>query len=290
MRSDLLITSALAVGVIARQQLFQRQPKIVYETQVVIRTVVVTITQDYVAPSSTSCAMSYTAVPIATPTPHPKPAPSSSTLVIHTTLTASPVSTTTQAPVSKPRSTTEHQPSGTGQAYLSAGPEYQAAVLLHHNAARANHNAIPLSWDSNCEYNARIAANRCDFKHFIPSGAGQGQNLFVVSGKAFNATAGISESWYRGELPAMIPWFGKSNLPHEVFEKVGHLTQMVWKGTTKVGCVSLDCGSAMTVNGQKSTMNKYTVCNYAPAGNIGGQYAINVAAPISSTNLVGRAD
>jgi hypothetical protein len=39
----------------------------------------------------------------------------------------------------------------------------------------------------------------------------------------------------------MKPWFGKNNLPHEVFEQVGHLTQLVWKETTKVGCVSLDC-------------------------------------------------
>ncbi|RMZ67267.1 scp-like extracellular [Pyrenophora seminiperda CCB06] len=290
MRYLLLVTSALAVGVIARPQLLRRQAKIVYETEVVIRTVVVTITQDYVAPS-TSCAMSHTVVSVATPTPRPKPVRSSSTLVIHTTTAVSSMAATTmRTPTPKPSTTTRYLPSGTGQAYLSAGPEYQAAVLFHHNAARAKHNAAPLSWDSSCESNARIAASKCEFKHFIPRGAGQGQNIFVVSGSAFNVTAGISESWYRGELLPMMPWFGKSDLPHDVFEEVGHLTQMVWKGTTKVGCVSLDCGSAMTVNGQKSTMNKFTVCNYAPAGNFGGQYAINVAAPISSTNLVGWAD
>ncbi|KAE8834586.1 hypothetical protein P3342_009815 [Pyrenophora teres f. teres] len=290
MRSSLLITSALAVDVIARPQLFGRQPKIVYKTEVVIQTVIVTITQGHVAPSSTSCATSRTAVPMTTLTPRPKPVPSSSTLVIQTTPAASPVSTTSRTPAPKPSTTTRNAPSGTSQAYLSAGPEYQAAVLYHHNAARANHNAAPLSWDSSCESNARIAASRCAFEHYIPSGAGQGQNLFVVSGNAFNVTAGISESWYRGELTPMMPWFGKSDLPHDVFEEVGHLTQMVWKGTTKVGCVSLDCGNAMTVNGQKSTMNKFTVCNYAPAGNVGGQYAVNVVAPISSTNLIGWAD
>ncbi|EDU46620.1 SCP-like extracellular protein [Pyrenophora tritici-repentis] len=290
MRSSLLITSALALGVIARPQLFGRQPKIVYKTEVVIQTVIVTITQDYVAPSSTSCATSRTAVPITTLIPRPKPVPSSSILVIHTTPAVSPVSTTSRTPAPKPSTTTRNAPSGTSQAYLSAGPDYQAAVLFHHNAARANHNAAPLSWDSSCESNARIAASRCEFKHYIPSGAGQGQNLFVVSGNAFNVTAGISESWYRGELNPMMPWFGKNDLPHDVFEEVGHLTQMVWKGTTKVGCVSLDCGNAMTVNGQKSTMNKFTVCNYAPAGNVGGQYAANVVAPISSTNLIGWAD
>ena len=290
MHSSLLIIFALAAVVIARPQPFPKQAKIVYKTEVVIQTVIVTITQGYVAPSSTSCATSHAAGPVVILTTQPKSVRSSSTLEVHTTPAASSVSTTIRTPAPKPSTTTGRSPSGTGQAYLSAGPEYQAAVLFHHNAARANHNAAPLSWDSSCESNARVAASRCDFKHFIPSGAGQGQNLFVVSGKAFNVTAGISESWYRGELPPMMPWFRKSNLPHNVFEEVGHLTQMVWKGTTKVGCVSLDCGNAMTVNGQKSTMNKFTVCNYAPAGNVGGQYAINVAAPISSTDLVSWAD
>ena len=49
-------------------------------------------------------------------------------------------------------------------------------------------------------------------------------------------------------------------------------------------------GTAMIVNGQGSTMNKYTVCNYAPAGNFGGKYAANVEPPVPSAKLVGWAD
>lgn len=180
--------------------------------------------------------------------------------------------------------------SGPDQAYLSAGPEYQAAMLYHHNAARANHEAKPLTWDAECEANARIAAKKCLFEHYIPKGADQGQNLFTVSGDAFNATAGVTTSWYQGELVPMMPWFGKPDVPDEVFHSVGHLTQLVWKSTTKVGCVSLDCGDTMIVGGSTSSMNKYTVCNYAPAGNMGGEYAMNVAAPISSTDLGGWAN
>ncbi|KAH8701207.1 CAP domain-containing protein [Phaeosphaeriaceae sp. PMI808] len=194
------------------------------------------------------------------------------------------------ASVAQPSPASPNRPTGTGQAILSSGADYQAAVLYHHNAARANHGASPLTWDTACETNARIAAERCTFEHYIPQGAGQGQNLFTVSGKAFNVTAGITESWYKGELDPMMPYFGQNSIPDSVFHSVGHLTQLVWKGTTKVGCVSIDCGDQMKINGQKSSLNKYTVCNYSPAGNVGGGYANNVAAPISTTNLGGWAN
>ncbi|USP80743.1 scp-like extracellular protein [Curvularia clavata] len=183
-----------------------------------------------------------------------------------------------------------HHVPGHNQAYLYHGPSYQASVLYHHNAIRANHNATPLSWDTKCEANARLAARRCDFRHFIPPNAGQGQNLFIISGTAFNVTAGITEFWYHGELPAMMPWFGRADLPHNVFEQVGHLTQLVWRGTKKVGCVSVNCGKAMRVNGRRSDMNKYTVCNYAPAGNVEGGYAKNVRPPVSDAEWVDWAD
>lgn len=88
----------------------------------------------------------------------------------------------------------------------------------------------------------------------------------------------------------MMPWFGQPDVPDDVFHNVGHLTQLVWKDTTRVGCVSINCGNFMMVGGQVSSMNKYTVCNYAPAGNVGGDFARNVAAPISFANTGGWAD
>lgn len=183
------------------------------------------------------------------------------------------------APAAPAAPAAEGHISGALQAYLSVGSEYQQAILYHHNTARANHGADPLVWDDAVAKTAAKAANTCKFEHYIPAGAGQGQNLFTVSGSAFNVTAGITESWYKGELPAMQPYFGQKDIPDDIFHNVGHLTQMVWKGTTKVGCVSIDCGSRMVVGGTTSTLNKYTVCNYAPAGNVAGQYAFNVGSP-----------
>lgn len=200
-------------------------------------------------------------------------------------------SSTAPAPSASPPSGNVDHISGVSQAYLSSGADYQAAVLYHHNAARANHGAQPLTWDTACEANARIAAERCTFAHYVPTGANQGQNLFTVSGDAFNVTAGITESWYKSELPPMMPYFGDADLPDEIFHQVGHLTQLVWKATTGVGCVSIDCGDNMVVGSDTSSpLNKYTVCNYAPAGNVAGRYAINVQAPISLTDLGSWAD
>lgn len=177
--------------------------------------------------------------------------------------------------------------SGPSQADLTvaSGDEYRNAILYHHNAARANHGAGPLTWDTACETNAKIAAETCNFAHYVPDGAGQGQNLFTVSGNVFNVTAGITESWYKSEFPPMEGHYGEASLDDNTFHQVGHLTQVLWKATTGVGCYSLDCGDNMKVNGASSRLNKYTVCNYAPQGNIGTLYADNVGSPISTTNL-----
>lgn len=226
--------------------------------------------------------------PTPTPSPKPQPEPEPSSIYVPPTSSLEPSSTyvppsSSATPAPKPTAI-QHTP-GADQAYLSAGPDYQAAMLYHHNAARANHDAEPLVWDADCEATALLAAQTCTFEHYIPKGVSQGQNLFAVSGDVFNATAGVTESWYKGELELMEPYWGKSDIPDDVFHSVGHLTQMLWKGTTKVGCVSIDCGNTMIVSGSTSTMNKYTVCNYSPPGNVGGAYGENVARPISMTNL-----
>jgi uncharacterized protein YkwD len=230
-------------------------------------------------PTSTSAALSTTAE--STQAPSSTLEPSSSSSEIRATPAASPSPTPVYSPAPQSAALSDKHPSGTEQAYLTDGADYRAAVIYHHNAIRANHGAAPLTWDSDCEANARIAASRCNFKHFIPRGAGEGQNLFTKTGPEFNVTGGITESWYYGELPA---------IPHDVFEKVGHLTQLVWKATTKVGCVSIDCGAAMTVNDVASTMNKYTVCNYAPQGNVGGEFSKNVVPPKASAKAISWMD
>jgi len=213
---------------------------------------------------------------------------SSSTIVV-----GDPISNTPVPPSDIPVPTGGAAPldpghiSGTVQAGLTPadGEAYINAILFHHNQARANHGADPLVWNATVSDTAAITANTCEFSHYIPDGVGQGQNLFTTSGLVFNVTAGITEEWYKGEFEAMLSHFGAPILNDDVFHNVGHLTQVLWKGTTSVGCTSVDCGDAMTIGGQPSDLNKYTVCNYYPAGNVATLYAVSVGLPISTTDL-----
>ncbi|KAF2633159.1 PR-1-like protein [Macroventuria anomochaeta] len=290
MHSSALLTSAFAVGALAlpQGQLEKRQQVTVYDTVTVTVTVFVNPTTSIldVPPASSPpvvgpIAVSSTPVIVA-------PSPSVGVLIRPSSSSVNaPEVPSSVAPTSAPSGAPldpEHT-SGVGQATLSAGLAYQNAILYHHNAARANHGAAPLVWDNAVAWTAAQAANLCRFEHYIPAGAGQGQNLFTVSGNFFNVTAGITESWYKGEFQPMMPYFGAANIPDDVFHNVGHLTQVLWKGTTRVGCISIDCGNRMIVGGATSSLNKYTVCNYAPAGNVAGQYAINVGRPSSTSNL-----
>lgn len=267
--------------------------------------------------ATTTCTSTSSAAPPPPPTtsttPVYTPPPSSATVEATTTTTAptttapattapetTAAATTTAAPTSSSSSSSSapassaaaqfgvNHVSGTVQASFSSGVDYQDSVLWHHNRARANHGASNLQWSTDCEAAAKTAAEMCDFTHHTVDG--QGQNLFTVSGDAYNVTGGITDSWYKGEAD-IYTWWGQepphdaadsSSLDMTTFEKYGHATQILWKSTTHVGCVTIDCGSKMTVGGVSSTMNKYTVCNYSPPGNYVGKFADNVAAPISS--------
>lgn len=85
--------------------------------------------------------------------------------------------------------------------------------------------------------------------------------------EAFGATASVaraaSNGWYNGELNDFpTSDYGKDSPDMSNFEKWGHFSQLVWKGTEKVGCHSQFCPP-----GTMSELGSwYTVCNYFPAG------------------------
>jgi uncharacterized protein YkwD len=307
MRSSILLASTLAIGALAKPL-----QKRVYETQVkVVETVTIeiTVTAGHPAPSanaygynhghhgkhtsktdavpsdSTTCTTSglTTAHPVPTskvpvPSYEPAPAPSYSSSSTHivipepTYIPPPPSSTTTKAPqpTGNPSYGVTHK-SGKVQATFQQGVDYQNAVLWHHNRARANHGASNLQWSSECEAGARKAASTCVFEHLTTSG--QGQNLFASSG-ATNITAGITESFYKPEADAY-QWYG-SEPSMSNFHIWGHFSQMVWKETTHVGCVTINCPNM--------DASYYTVCNYSPPGNMAGSYGKNIGKPASSYN------
>ena len=161
-------------------------------------------------------------------------------------------------------------------------------MLFHHNHARENHNVRALRWDKACEEDARWSANLCNFTHQFPNdnAHSQGQNIFTVSGDVFNATAAVIDSWYKSEFAVMTEkkLWGKENPVDDSrvdhFHEVGHLTAMVWNDTEAVGCASVDCQGRMVMgDGKPTDMARFTVCNYYPAGNFGGQFGVQVLLP-----------
>ena len=129
------------------------------------------------------------------------------------------------------------------------------AVLDAHNQARAQVGVKPLVWNTELAAIASIYATKLartgQFKH-----SGQrsyGENLFMGTAGAYGPVDGVRA------------WIGESrdydyNVNHGHGKPVGHYTQVVWSGTTAVGC-----GQAV---GHGSM---WMVCNYYPAGNIVGQ-------------------
>lgn len=104
-----------------------------------------------------------------------------------------------------------------------------------------------------------------------------GQNL-IAGAKEADAPSAMTAQWYNNEMMNFQPFYGQatpSDMSAASFDGFGHFTQVVWQGTTKVGCATVDCtgqgkgpnglgGAAITAN----VAPFFTVCNYGPAGEL----------------------
>jgi uncharacterized protein YkwD len=144
----------------------------------------------------------------------------------------------------------------------AAAPKGDAAALVAaHNRVRAEHCAAPLAWSASLAAVAQRWANHlrdggCLFEH---SQTEYGENLAAGTDGALDAD-GVVGMWY-GEISKYD--FRRGGFSMET----GHFTQVVWRGTTKIGCGTSRC-NGMTI----------WVCNYDPAGNVEGEYKDNVRA------------
>ena len=152
-------------------------------------------------------------------------------------------------------------------------PPSAAALLAAHNAFRAAHHAQPLVWEPALAAGAQAWANACAFAHSSPprdaGGAAYGESLFTSAPKAADYAAlgrAAATAWYD---EAAKYDYGLATLT----PGTAHFTQLVWKGTTRLGCgVTTDCGG---VRGASAQAN-FVVCRYAPPGNVYGQFEANV--------------
>ena len=127
-------------------------------------------------------------------------------------------------------------------------------ILADHNYRRAMHQVDRLTRDKDLEKIAQQYSRELAKKDkMVHSGNSYGENLhFCYSSSGICVTGyKASESWYSevSKYDYSKPGFTSG---------IGHFTQMVWKGSQKIGC-----GAACN---EKN--NCYVTCNYSPAGNI----------------------
>ncbi|KAI9251723.1 CAP domain-containing protein [Sporodiniella umbellata] len=132
-------------------------------------------------------------------------------------------------------------------------------ILKKHNAVRAKHHAPALKWNRKLASYAQNWSNRCVFQH---SQGDYGENLGL---NYANWGQLITNGWYNEykKYDYNNPGFGMAT---------GHFTQVVWKGTTEVGC-------GVTVCDNIGKGYKLYTCSYNTPGNYQGEFETNVLRP-----------
>ncbi|RYP77729.1 hypothetical protein DL769_003349 [Monosporascus sp. CRB-8-3] len=175
-----------------------------------------------------------------------------------------------------------------------ADDDFQGTALYHHNVHRANHSSPEVQWDSEIAGYASNTAATCVFAHDMDQGNGNyGQNIAMWAtssgaedlGEAGAIKMATSDMWYNGEFSKYLPsYYGQATPDMSNFEAWGHFSQLLWKGSTKLGCAVQFCPKGS----MSSDMDAwYMVCNYGPPGNVGGAYATNVLAPLGEATVQG---
>jgi uncharacterized protein YkwD len=125
-----------------------------------------------------------------------------------------------------------------------------------HNRFRTQHNAPPVKWSERLASSAQKVADHCPSGH---SKTSYGENLAWVS--VPKPVSDVVRLWY-GEVE-------KYDFSNPGFSpQIGHFTQVVWKGTTEIGCARN--------TGCSTRISNVWVCHYNPPGNYQGRFADNV--------------
>jgi len=162
---------------------------------------------------------------------------------------AAPAPATTPAPAATPAPPVA-QPAG-------GGIDVQQ-ILTAHNAYRNAVGVPPLTWSNQLASDAQGWANNlAQTGQMVHANVPQGENLWMGTTGFFTLTSMV-DSW-GGERQ----FFKNGVFPNVSttgnWADVGHYTQVVWRGTTQVGCALASGGG-----------NDFFVCRYSPAGNITG--------------------
>ncbi|CAH0392347.1 unnamed protein product [Bemisia tabaci] len=143
------------------------------------------------------------------------------------------------------------------------GDQFADEVLAAHNHYRAAHGVPPLTLDEDLNALAQDwAVHLTQLGHMEHRDSEYGENVYYFwSSDPDYPVSGNDpvDSWYNEVKQYTYGTEGSGT---------GHFTQVVWKDSQRLG-----------VGIAKSNGHVYVVCNYDPAGNVGGMYAENVLQP-----------
>jgi hypothetical protein len=136
-------------------------------------------------------------------------------------------------------------------------------LLALHNRERAATGAGPLIWDAGLAAAAKAygpeLAGRGKLVHSSPaSRPGQGENLWMGTRGAYSLEE-MAGGWAGEKIlfrPGLFPRVSRSGQ----WSDVAHYTQMIWRGTRRVGC-AVHTGRDWD----------FLICRYSPPGNVVGQ-------------------
>ncbi|CAF9908609.1 MAG: hypothetical protein ALECFALPRED_004692 [Alectoria fallacina] len=190
-------------------------------------------------------------------------------LVVETSTSTYTAAAATSSSSTSPSSSTSlsTNPTASVSAQYTSDSSFESSILNSTNTYRAQYNATALSWNTSLASYATSWASKCQFTH---SHGPSGENL--AEGYA-NVTDAV-DAW--GDEGSHYD-FKKGGFS----ESTGHFSQLVWKGTTSVGCGRVDC------NGQGGVPGWFVVCEYWPAGNVVGEFDQEVGREVGKLEAVG---
>lgn len=185
---------------------------------------------------------------------------SSSTTPVSSSTTPESSSTT---PASSSESSSE-TPSSTVSEADQPTEDIQFAndILAAHNYYRELHHVGDLAWNNTLYEFAKEYVNTafdCSNLELVHSNyPPYGENL---AAGYVGGSSPVVDGWYGAEIDLVKTWD-----PISYSQSTGHLTQLLWRSSTQVGCARLNC----TNPNDSPNWRQITLCNYYPRGNIIG--------------------
>ncbi|KAH9994524.1 PR-1-like protein [Xylariaceae sp. FL0662B] len=227
-------------------------------------------------------------VVVVTETAQPEVQPQATQPVPEVTTEEAAPKVTASAVVSAGTSATESDPEPTEP----ADDDFANNAVFHHNIHRVNHTASLVTWDPRLAGYAATSAAKCNNVHDMTEGdADYGQNLATWGtsegaqklGEVGAIKMAATDQWYNGEFNKYLPNFYTNGPDMSTFEEWGHISQMLWKSTERIGCAAQFCPKGSLYDEMDAW---YMVCNYGPPGNINGGYIDNVLSPLGKAAVV----